>query len=709
MLAKGFRWGVGASQSLIWGLALVACWPILAQDADDDTAAPQDAVRVEEELFVAASLPYAPASNTIATKLPVPLAWTPANVGVVGQAAIREQNALVMGDALANVSGVNVQTGQGVFDFFVVRGFDSLNSSLVLTDGAPEPEVTFYQLYNVEQVEVLKGPGGFLYGASPLSGAVNLVRKQPVPEAFASVGVEGGSFGTYGATFDWNHGAAERSLDLRVGGLYRQSDGFRDGREWEVAAVNPSLTWRPSEKTRVNFNAELLRFDATPDSGVPLVGGLVPDVPRERSYGSAFDESRQDIQRLQVDVDHELGNGWHLRNKTYFRKLEWDSDGTILFGAFPNGFGGFAVARSLTQLEDEQNIFGNQLEAVLETATGSVSHRILTGLELTMADDTSTLRVLGLPFLDLGNPQEPPVPLELLPVLQLSRTDNSSRVAAPYVIDQITFTDRFQVLAGLRLDHIELDDDVAGLDRSDDKLSPMLGAVFQVSPSVSLYANGARSFAPPSARIVGLREVEESEQIEVGAKGQFLAGRLSTTLSLFDLERQNIAIPDDNGFTQQAGDQRSKGVELELSADWGGGWAALFSFAHTDSELTRFAEVQQLPFPPFVVVLDRSGNRSAFAPENLANLWLRKRFGSGLGLGLGARYVDEQFLAEDNLAAIGDYTLLNAALWYGFGDWRLAVNVENLGDEDYETRAFGSGSVIPGEPVNVSLRVDYRW
>lgn len=704
MLAKGFRRGFGVGV----GLALVAWGPAWAEEPAIAPEA-EDAVRVEEELFVAASLPYAPASNTIATKLPVPLAWTPANVGVVGQAAIREQNALVMGDALANVSGLNVQTGQGVFDFFVVRGFDSLSSSLVLTDGAPEPEVTFYQLYNVEQVEVLKGPGGFLYGASPLSGAVNLVRKQPVPEAFASIGLEGGSFGTYGATFDWNRGAAERNLDLRVGGLYRQSDGYRDGREWDVAAVNPSLTWRVSERTRVNFNAEWLRFNATPDAGVPLVGSAVPDIPRERSYGSAFDDSRQDLERFQIDVDHELGNGWHLRNKAYYRQLDWDSDGTLLFGAFPNGFGGFVVARGLTQLEDEQNIFGNQFEAVLETSTGVISHRILTGLELSSADDTSTIRSLGLPLLDLANPVDQPVPLALLPVLFQSRTDNVARVAAPYVVDQIAFTDRFQVLAGLRLDHIEFDDDVSGRERSDDELSPMLGAVFQLSPSVSLYANGARSFAPPSSRIVGLKEVEQSEQVELGAKGQFFGGRLTGTLSVFDLERQNIAIPDDNGFTQQSGDQRAKGAELELAADWGDGWAALFSFAHTDSELTRFAELQQVPFPPFQIVLDRSGNRSAFSPENLANLWLRKRFSSGLGLGLGARYVDEQFLAEDNLASVSDYLLVSAALWYGFGDWRLSVNAENLGDEDYETRAFGSGSVIPGEPVNVSVRADYRW
>ena len=97
---------------------------------------------------------------------------------------MREQNARVMGDALANVSNVNVQPGFGVTDYFTVRGFDSLSSGLILTDGAPEPEATYWQLYNVELVEVLKGPGGFLYGSNPLAGTVN--RSMPRNRARAS-------------------------------------------------------------------------------------------------------------------------------------------------------------------------------------------------------------------------------------------------------------------------------------------------------------------------------------------------------------------------------------------------------------------------------------------------------------------------------------------------------------------------------------------
>ena len=155
------------------------------------------------------SLPYVPTSNTIATKLPLSLQLTPFHVGIVTQALLEEQYAVTASAALMNISNVNIQPGNGVHDFFVIRGFDSLSSALVMTDGAPEPETTLYELYNVESVEVLKGPSGFLYGSNPLAGTVNLVRKQPVPTTLASAGARFGRFNWVEAAADFNYGNAD--------------------------------------------------------------------------------------------------------------------------------------------------------------------------------------------------------------------------------------------------------------------------------------------------------------------------------------------------------------------------------------------------------------------------------------------------------------------------------------------------------------------
>lgn len=681
-------------------------WAVLE---GQEAAVEEPVAAVEEELFVIDSLPYAPTSNTIATKLPVPLAWTPANVGVVGNPLLEEQGAQVLGDALQNVSGLNVQTGAGIFDFFVVRGFDSVDGSLVSIDGAPEPEATFYQLYNAERVEVLKGPGGFLYGSNPLSGAVNLVRKQPVPESFGVVSLEGGSFGTYGGQVDWNQANLGDNVDFRLNALYRDSEGHREGKDSRVWGVNPAVTWRLSERTRLLFNAEVLDFDASPDAGLPLVGGRLPDVSRDNAYESSFDRSTQEIARYQVDFETQISDRVTLRNKTYYRGLDWETNGTLLVGAFPNGFGGFVVARALTLLDDSQEFLGNQLEVVGTAETGAITHRVVAGVELARNTDQFTLDVANLDFVDLANPVDNTrEPLFLIPG-QSQAGDSKTTIVAPYVLDQMTLSDQVQVLVGVRFDAIEFEDVSSRSSRSDGEVSPILGVVYAPLPGFSLYANTSSAFAPPSARVVGERQPEESRGLEVGMRKELFEGRLRSTVSLFQIERENMAIPDANGFTQQTGDQRSRGAELELTAELGNRLNAVLAYGYTDSELTRFSQLVSLgPVPPFFLVFDRSGNTAAFAPEHLANLWVSKRFASGLGLGAGARYLSSQFIDVDNAAAIDDYMLFNAAVWYTLGDWRLTVNLKNLADEEHETRAFGSGSVIPGESRAFSLRIDYR-
>ena len=155
--------------------ALAWAAPARAQEEPRPEA---DTLRFESSVEVQAPLTAEPTASTVATRLPAPPRDLPLSVASVARPLLDEQAALGLGDALENVSGVNVATGFGVFDFFVIRGFDSLTGGLVLTDGLPEPESTFYPMYNVRQVEVLKGPGSFLLGGNSLAGAVQLDRKQ---------------------------------------------------------------------------------------------------------------------------------------------------------------------------------------------------------------------------------------------------------------------------------------------------------------------------------------------------------------------------------------------------------------------------------------------------------------------------------------------------------------------------------------------------
>ncbi len=711
---------------------------ILAQETEQEDAAQSEEQVIQGEatefIFVEGSLPLVPSSNTIASKLPLALFMTPNNIGIVTAELMREQNARVMGDALSNVSGVNVQPGFGVTDYFVIRGFDSLSSSLILTDGAPEPEATYWQLYNVDLVEVLKGPGGFLYGSNPLAGTVNLVRKQPLLAQRVTGGASYGSFADFEGLLDYNYGKPDSDVAFRINGLYRRSDGYRDEKDSRVTAFNPSLSWKLNEDHRLNASFEYVDAHYSPDAGVPLMLASfnadgspnfeVAAVDPKANYNSQFDRSEQDIYRFQIDYEGTINDSVTIRNKLYHRRLEWLSDGTLINGVGPRNlrfepqegpdgatifttvYDGHDVFRTFIALDDKQDFFGNQFEAIFEFETGSVSHNLLTGVEFGRYADDFTLDVAFLAPIDLDDPVNFPLDPQPIPG-QMAAGDARSVVFAPYAIDQISFSPNFQLLAGARLDTIDFKDDLSGRERNDSEVSPMLGAVWLPTGDVSVYGNYSRSFAPPSPRAFGDFDPEKSRQVEFGVKTRWLDGRAQLTAAVYELERENIAIPDDNGFTQQIGNQRSRGFELELAIEPGAGFRAVAAYAYNDAELTKFAETVLVPTPmgflPFVV--DRTGNRPAFAPEHLLSFWGTKTFTNGLGLSLGGRYIGEQFIAEDNAFAVDGAFVVNAAATYAWNGYNLSVNVQNLTGTDYYTRGFGSQSVIPATPAAVWVRL----
>jgi TonB-dependent siderophore receptor len=696
--------------------------PALAQQAD---TAPQQSRDAETRgqarafIFVEGSLPYVPASNTIATKLPLSLLLTPFNVGTVTQALIEEQYAPTVSGALANISSINIQPGNGVNDFFLIRGFDSLSSALVMTDGAPEPEATFYELYNVEKVEVLKGPSGFLYGSNPLAGTVNLVRKQPVPNTMGGARANLGRFQRIEAAADLNYGNADGDLFFRINSVFRDTEAYRDRIEGRTFAINPAATWQIDDSASLNVNFEYVAADYFPDSGLPLAFGELPSVPRTNNYQSGLDDSNQDIYRFQTDYQNRLNDSVTIRDKFYYRGLDWLSNGTLFNGVFPefNEFfmptGRLVVSRSLVLLDDKQDWLGNQLEVMIDGYTGPIGHNLVFGFELSRQADIFTLDVGFLPDVPLDDPGTPtPGPPTLLPQFGQAG-DSRAIVAAPYVIDQIALHDRFQVLAGLRVDTIDFKDSLSGVSRNDTKASPMLGVVFLAAEESSIYANYSQSFAPPAPRVQsGDVKPEEGEQIEVGFKQEFLDRRARATFAVYHLERTNIGIPDANGITQQVGSQRSRGFETELIAETTQGLRFVGSYAYNDSVLTEFSEQIIIGVDPFFQpifgTVDRSGNRPTFAPQHIFNAWVSRNIARVLVVGGGARYVSDQFIAEDNGFVIDGVLTLNAMASYAFRDLLLELNIKNFTNREYNQRGFGDNSIIPADPITVYVGVSYR-
>ncbi len=656
-----------------------------------------------EDIVVTESKEEIPHVNTIAAKMPVPLRSTPASVGVVTNARFKSQDGAILGDALKNVSGVNVQTGFGVHDFFIIRGFDSLSSGLVLTDGASEPEVTFYHLYNMDRVEVLKGPGAFLYGGNPLSGSVNLSRKQPIFKTFAQLTGSYGHHASFRGALDAGLADLNTGVAFRLNALRQVSDNYRDEKDSETWAVYPALTWRPNDKSTITFSFEYINSQYKSDSGLPVVNNALPDVPRTRSYQSPFDISDQKIYRARVDFNTRINPSVTLRSKLYYTDFDWLSKGALFSGVFPNAQGGLDLFRSLLLLDDHQKVLGNQLEALFSFRTGSVRHTLLAGVELSRWKDVFTLDVAALPGLDLFTPVETAAePLSLIPN-QSQAADAKSLIVAPYIVDRISFSETFQAFLGGRYDRIDYDDRVTTTNRKYKKLSPMLGLVFSPAEDLSFYANTGRAFAPPSSQIVGDRKAEESTQFEIGIKKYLLDDRLNVTLALYHLKKDNIAIPDATGVTRQDGDQRSRGLELELMVQPAPNWYTFAAYAFSRAELTRFSELVMVPTQTGITfnTVDHSGNTPAFAPRHILNLWTTRNFKNGVGIGGGARYISSQYIAEDNQYQIDAVLTFNATLSYSYNKTRWRVNLKNLTNRKHETRGFGSASVIPANPFGL--------
>jgi catecholate siderophore receptor len=246
---------------------------------------------------------------------------------------------------------------------------------------------------------------------------------------------------------------------------------------------------------------------------------------------------------------------------------------------------------------------------------------------------------------------------------------------------------------------------VEDLSRDDAEVSPMLGVVYAPTRTFSLYGNAARSYAPAGVRVFGELDPERSTGFELGVKKKLVGNKLQTTVAVYQLERDNVAIPDDNGVTQQAGDQRSRGFEIEFAAEPARGLRTFLAYAYTDAELTSFTE--RIGFPGNQVTIDRSGNTPAFVPKNLLNLWVSKSFDGGFGVGGGARFIGEQYISEANTAQIDSAWVLDATAFYDFARMRVSVNFKNFTDQEYELRGFGS-TVIPANPASVYFGFQYR-
>ncbi|HEY9691159.1 MAG TPA: TonB-dependent siderophore receptor [Oculatellaceae cyanobacterium] len=646
---------------------------------------------------------YRVPNATSGSKTDTPIRDLPFSVQVIPEELLRDRRVESVNEALRTVAGVTPDNPSfSAFEGVTIRGFTGGN---IIRNGLRDDTniTTRIAIPNIEQIEVLKGPAGALFSQGGPGGTVNIVTKQPL--AIPRYNVEGtlGNFETYAGSLDFT-GPLNDSQTL----LYRFIAGasstgtfidFFDRRDYVIA---PTLTWQISPITKLTFAGEYTIGEQPNARGLPAKGTVLPNIngklPRNRFIGEPDDELDKNNRyalRLSYNLDHNFNSKWQLRNAfraTFQRNPQnsmypanlLDDERTLERGIYAT-------------TDQSQDNFILDTNIVGTFNTGSITHKLLFGFDFNRDIYGASGQLFNLDPIDLFNPvyrQSQKSFVDAYPKEPITTTS-----VGIYLQDQIDLFTNWKLLLGGRFDLVS--QKISKVDNSesmqqDEAISPRVGLVYQPTDSLSLYTSYSRSFLQNVGTALDnkLFQPERGSQYELGMKADLLNRRLSTTLALFQVTRSNVltADPIDPNFSVQTGEQRSRGIELDVAGEIAPGWKIAAGYAYTDAQITADNT--------YTV-----GNYINNVPKNALSLWTTYEIQSGslngLGFGLGLFYVGERQGDLDNSFQVPSYTRTDASLFYRRNNFRAGLNIENLFDVTYFETAESSLRVYYGAPTTI--------
>lgn len=696
--AGGARLSFSLKSTLLIELALVA--PGLRAEPPEAPAA-ADAT-LESVAVHGARQPYRSLVVTGATKTDTPVRDLAQSVRVLSEAVLADAGVTRLDQALDLASGLSRQSNLGgLWDSYAIRGFtgDPSFGSDYLVNGFSSSRGYngLRDTANTASVEVLKGPAAALYGRGEPGGTVNITTKKPLFVPESAMGLSVGSHGSHRATIEATGPLGER-LAVRLTAAQERAGSDRDHVAARRSLVSPSLLWMLTPDTTVSYELEVSRQRATFDRGVVAIDGQLGRVPREAFYGEPGDgPTATRSAGHQLFVQHQLNDDWSLQAGLAQRE-------SALSGIATEARFLQADRRTLVRQRRTRDFDGSDLSGRLELL-GTVraagwTHHLLFGTDAyRFVDRREQYRVATSTPIDLFDPVYGATP----PPMALSTwTRETQRARSLYAQDQVDVGRRWKVLLGLRHDRY----DQSLLNRRSDvttaqslgATSPRVGVVHQPSATVSLYATASRSFRPNSgvSRDYTSFPAEQGRSTEVGAKYDAADGRLSATLAVYRIAKNNVLTPDPadpNNFSVAAGEVRSQGVELDVGGELARGLRVSFAYAFTDAQVTEDNNA-------FLV-----GRQLANVPRHSATLLLVQAFGLGGGqatAGVGVTLASRREGAVAPVAATDDFTLPGYATLKLLGSyrpdkrWTLALDVDNLLDRRYYASAYSQVWVAPG-------------
>lgn len=650
------------------------------------------------------------------TKYTEPLLDTPQTINVITKEVIEEQGATTLRDVLKNVPGLTITAGEGgnpAGDNLTLRGFSARND--IFVDGVRDISPQSRDPFNLEQVDVVKGPGSVYTGRGSTGGSINLLNKTPGLRRSFGGTLDFGSDRTRRATADINVPFGD-SLAFRMNLLGHQSGvAGRDVVEFDRWGVAPSLSFGVGKPTRFTASYYKLKQNNISDYGIPWVpvtnNVLVEfrdrpaPVPRNTFYGLRdrdFESLNADLVTLKFERDFD--DNLSLRNQFRYANSSRDSIATPPRFASNNST---VINREMRSWLTEDVVWDNQSDFIAHFSTGTVEHSLITGMNLTRESNIRKTRTAPNMPTTLLNPNPDDVFTGVITTSPIVG-DVTANSQAVYLFDTAKFGNKWEFNGGLRWDRFDADGITttgAPVSRVDKMLSVRAGAVFKPLPQGSIYASYGTSLNPS---LEGLSyntantviDPEKTYTVEAGSKWDFFGGRMLLSGAIFRVEKLNARTPGVSpGDPPQVleGKQLVKGLELSAEGNLTREWQVLAGYTFLDSKTVDSNVPAEI------------GKELVNTPPQSFNIWSTYRLPSGFHFGGGARFVDRRFGNTINTRFVDSYWTFDLMASYPISSHvDLRLNISNLTDKFYFDR-IGGGHIVPGPGRMAMLSTSFRF
>jgi len=681
---------------------------------------------------------YGVRSINTATKTNTDILDIPQSVTVVTEAQIEDQQLRSIADVLYFVPGATPGTGEGNRDQITLRGNNTTADFFV--NGLRDDVQYFRDLYNVDRVEILKGPNAMIFGRGGGGGIVNRVTKRSSLNEYRQIIGALDSYGGFRLTGDVDQPLTD-NVGLRVNGMYENGDSFRHHVDLTRYGINPTIGIQAGENTRIDLSYEYFHDRRTADRGVPSdardgAGTVENPIEPLDGFDKAFfgdpnkSYAKADVNIFTFAIEHEFGEGLTLRNRSIFGDYD-----KFYQNVFPNSAAGAAETVQLAAYNDKTDrrnlisqtdlIWANQIAGIeqtilvgFEVGQQKSRQRRLNGffqpgdsgsLTVPLSDPTIDADVIFYPFNTAATCHPTTTTVGCA---SSNFTKGKATVAAVYVQDQIQISPMFEIIAGLRFDRFKLDvtnrNTGVEFDRTDNLWSPRLGLIFKPLENLSIYASFSRSYLPQSGDQFGSLDVntetmkpERFDNYEIGAKWELVEGLLAT-VAAYRLDRTNTRAQLSPGVFVLTGEQRSKGIELSLERNIADNWQIAAGYAWQKAEITNPILSGSTTIP--------EGRKVPLVPKNSFSLWSRYDFTKQLGAGLGVIARSKSYASISNQVELPGYVRFDAAIFYQITkDIEAQVNVENIFGADYFPNAHSDNNIAPGAPTNVKAAIRFGF